>query len=224
MTNRGVWTWKPRGCGGPEDGSKRNPGPSAASRMTDLTGRGGNDTTEGGVRPLNLRVSQEARAVPRIFSEVRPRDGGPDRQKDVESLVDVLVDTVARMQQDFASLRAENRLLRTPAVPLVVRSPRQAAFTTTKVPRFDGTTSWEQYRQVFDAIVRLNGWDNDTAALQLFSHLEGDVPPSRRLSRTGLVDALTAHYVSPGRLADYRRQFERTTRTVGEDPPYLPQP
>ena len=34
----------------------------------------------------------------------------------------------------------------------------------------------------------------------------------------GLVDALTAHYGSAGRLADYRRQFERTTRTVGEDP------
>ena len=57
------------------------------------------------------------------------------------------------------------------------------------------------------------------------SHLEGDalnvahlVPLSQRLSRSGLVDALTAHYGSPGRLADYRRQFERTTRTVGEDP------
>ena len=40
------------------------------------------------------------------------------------------------------------------------------------------------------------------------------VPISRRLSRTGLV----AHYGSPGRLADYRRHFERTTRTAGEDP------
>ena len=95
----------------------------------------------------------------------------------------------------------------------------------TKVPRFDGTTSWEQYHQVFEAIVRLNGWDNDTAALQLFSHLEGDVlnvahlvPLVRRLSRSGLVDALRAHYGSPGRLADYRRQFERTIRTTGEDP------
>ena len=70
-----------------------------------------------------------------------------------------------------------------------------------------------------------NGWDNDTAALQLFSHLKGDalnvahiVPLARRLLRSGLVDALTDHYGSPGRLADYRRQFERTTRTVGEDP------
>ena len=44
------------------------------------------------------------------------------------------------------------------------------------------------------------------------------VPLSRRLSRLGLVDALTAHYESPDRLADYRRQFERTTRTAGEDP------
>ena len=86
-------------------------------------------------------------------------------------------------------------------------------------------TSWEQYHQVFEAIVRSNAWDNDTAALQLFSHLEGDalnvahlVPLARRLSRAGLVDALTAHYGSPGRLADYRRQFKRTIRTSGEDP------
>ena len=129
------------------------------------------------------------------------------------------------MQQDLSRLRDENRLLRTPAVPQVIQAPRWAAFTSTKVPRFDGTTSWEQYRQVFDAIVRSNGWDNDTAALQLFSHLEGDalnvahlVPLSRWLSRSGLVDTLTAHYGSPGRLADYRRQFETTTRTVGEDP------
>ena len=93
-----------------------------------------------------------------------------------------------------------------------MRAPRQAAFTTTKVPRFGGMISWEQYRQVFDTIVCLIGWDNDTAVLQLFSHLEGDalnvallVPISRRLSRTGLVDALLAHYGSPGRLADYRR-------------------
>ena len=139
--------------------------------------------------------------------------------------MDRLVDTVARMHVDLADLRAENRMLRTPRLPQVVRAPRQAEFTTTKVPRFDGTTSWEQCKQVFDAIVSLNGWDNDTAVLQLFSHLEGDalnvalpVPLPRRLSRTGLVGALSAHYGSLGRLADYRRQFEKTTRTAGEDP------
>ena len=118
-----------------------------------------------------------------------------------------------------------NRTWQITSHPSSGAGPRQVAFTTTKVPQFDGTTSWEQYRQVLDAIVWSNGWDNDMAALQLFSHLEGDalnvahlVPLSRRLSRSGLVEALTAHYGLPGRLADYRRQFERTTRTVGEDP------
>ena len=82
------------------------------------------------------------------------------------------------MQQDLTRLREENRLLRTPAIPQVVQAPRRAAFMSTKVPRFDGTTSWEQYRQVFDAVVRSNGWDNDTAALQLFSHLGGRVERS----------------------------------------------
>ena len=133
----------------------------------------------------------------------------------------MLVDTVLRIQKDMAILREENRLLRTPAASQAVQAPRRAALTTMKVPRFDGTTSWEQNHHVFEAIVRSNGWDNDTAAVLLFSHLEGDalnvahlVLLARRLSRSGLVDALMSHYGSPDRQADYRRQFER----VGEDP------
>ena len=98
-------------------------------------------------------------------------------------------------------------------------------FTSTKVPKFGGVTSWQQYRQVFDAIVLSNGWDDATAARQLLSHLEGDalyvallVPESRRVLRVGLVGALSAHCGSPGLLADHRHKFERTTRTSGEDP------
>ena len=44
------------------------------------------------------------------------------------------------------------------------------------------------------------------------------VPVSCRTSRTGLVDALSAHYGSPGRLPDYRQQFEKKTGSAGEDP------
>ena len=152
------------------------------------------------------------------------REGG-QCQKNIGSPVDMLVDTVSRMQKDLAILREENRVLRTPATSQVIQVLRRAALMTTKVPRFDGTTSWEKYHPVFEVIVWSNGWDNDTAALQLFSHLEGDalnvahlVPLARRLSRLGLVDALTAHYGSPGRLADYRRQFKQTARTIREDP------
>ena len=117
----------------------------------------------------------------------------------------VSIDTMACLQRDLADMKAESQFLRTPGVPPVVPTPRHVAFTSTKVPRFAGTTSWEQYRQVFDAIVLSNGWDDPTAALQLLSHLEGDalnvallVPVPRRVSRVGLVDALSEHYGSPG--------------------------
>ena len=54
---------------------------------------------------------------------------------------------------------------------------------------------------MFDAIVRLNGWDDAMVALKLLSHLEGDalnvallVPEATRVMRARLVRALTEHY------------------------------
>ena len=51
--------------------------------------------------PVNQVPPGGVRVVPQIFTGVRPREGGPDRHKDVESPVDRLVDTVARMQMDL---------------------------------------------------------------------------------------------------------------------------
>ena len=72
---------------------------------------------------------------------------------------------------------------------------KPVAFTSTKVPKFSGETSWDQYRQVFDAIVRSNGCDDATVALQLLSHLKGDalnvallVPERSRATRGGGID------------------------------------
>ena len=134
--------------------------------------------------------------------------------------METLEGTVSRMQRDLENLQTENRFLRTRrttgSVPLV----RQAALTTAKVPWFSGSTSWEQYQQVFDAIVLSNGWDDATAALQLLSHLQGDalsvallIPMPRRASRKELTDALSSHYGLPGRLASYRRQFDDIGQT-----------
>ena len=44
------------------------------------------------------------------------------------------------------------------------------------------------------------------------------IPMSSRTSRKGLTGALSALYGSPGRLADYQRQFEKTVRKPGDDP------
>ena len=118
-----------------------------------------------------------------------------------------LDNTVLCMQRDLEDLQ-----VRTPKPPAVAPLVRQAALTTTKVPWFNGSISLEQYQQVFDAKVLSNGWGNATTALQLLSHLQGDtlnvallIPIPSQASRRKLTDALSAHYGSPGRLANYRR-------------------
>ena len=70
-----------------------------------------------------------------------------------------------------------------------------------------------------------NGWDDVTGALQLLSHLDGDalnvallIPESRRVVPGFLIRSLSDHYNSPGRLAEYKRQFQRVVRRPRDDP------
>ena len=85
-----------------------------------------------------------------------------------------LADVVARLQKEVEEFRAESGYggSRRSAIP--PQPSGWSGFTSTPVPMFAGKTSWDQYRQVFEAIVSANGWDGATAALQLVSHLEGD--------------------------------------------------
>ena len=55
---------------------------------------------------------------------------------------------------------------------------KPVAFASTKVPKFSGATSWDQYRQVFDAIVQSNGWDDATIATIVKAF--GDMGPNAR--------------------------------------------
>ena len=182
----------------------------------------------GGLRAPGTRLSQKGtRVAPQIFVEAQDKDVGPDHRNVPWSPENVLIDTVARLQRNLADMRAESQFLRTPGVPPDVLTPRHVAFTSTKVPRFAGTTSWEQYHQVVDAIVLSNGWDDTTAALQLLSHLEGDalnvallVPVPRRASRMGLVDALSTHYGSPGRGRTTGDSLRKRLGRQGRTPPY----
>ena len=160
-------------------------------------------------QPKGPRVGMnEPVSGPGYMTAQRVNTTGRNRPYSEWSLVETLEGTVSRMQRDLENLQTENRFLRTRRTTGPVPQVRQAALTTTKVPWFSGSTSWEQYQQVFDAIVLSNGWDDVTAALQLLSHLQGDalsvallIPMPRRASRKELTDALSSHYGSPGRLA-----------------------
>ena len=114
----------------------------------------------------------ELGSVPGYVAAQRMYPAGRNRPYRELSPVETLEGTVSRMQRDLDNLQTENRFLRTRRTTGPVPLVRQAALTTTKVPWFSSSTSWEQYQQVFDAIVLSNGWDT---ALQLLSHLQGDV-------------------------------------------------
>ena len=132
---------------------------------------------------------------------------------------------VLKLQRDLEEAKAESRYLRAKPVDSPTVAASHLRFTKTPVPRYDGVSDWDQYREVFEAIVASNGWNDLTAALQLLAHLDGEalnvallVPEDQRRRPGVLIETLTAHYTSPGRLAQRRRQFEQMTRPPGEDP------
>ena len=84
---------------------------------------------------------------------------------------------------------------------------------------FSGAEGWYQHIHIVQAIIKSNGWPEETAALQLFVHLKGEalnvallLRKEERESWTGLVGGLAAYYQSPGRLAGLRRRFESAFR------------
>ena len=98
-------------------------------------------------------------------------------------------------------------------------------FTNTALPVFSGVEGWYQHIHIVQAIVKSNGWPDETAVLQLFVHLKGEaldvallLTKEERESWTGLVEGLAAYYQSPGRLAGLRRRFESVFRQPGLDP------
>ena len=111
LTGRGCWTWKHWRRGGSECGATWKSGPSAATRAADFTGGGGDYTAEGEL--TGQGSTRRGTSSTSDFTDVRSRDVGSNRRNDVWSPANVLVDMVARMQQDLANLRVENRLLRT---------------------------------------------------------------------------------------------------------------
>ena len=102
---------------------------------------------------------------------------------------------------------------------------KRRRFTNTALPVFSGAECWFQHFHIVQAIVKSNGWPEETAALQLFAHLKEEalnvallLTREKRESWTGLVSGLSACYQSPGRLAVLRRRFESAFRRPGLDP------
>ena len=108
---------------------------------------------------------------------------------------------VLKLQKDLEEAKAESRCLRANRSATPVGTPSRPRFTSTPVPRYAGGSNWDQYREVFEAIVCSNGWDEVTASLQLVAHLDGEdlnvallVPESERVLPVVLLKTLSTHY------------------------------
>ena len=101
-------------------------------------------------QPRGPRVGvDESTSGPGYMAVPPVRTMGRDRLYSEWSPVETLEGTVSRMQRDLDNLQSGNRFLRTRRATGPMPLVRQAALTTTKVPWFSGSTSWEQYQQVF---------------------------------------------------------------------------
>ena len=167
-------------------------------------------------RPPEVECSEK------LISGKRQDEGGTERLCSPNIELEM---AVIQLQRDVEDCRTELELAKKHTPVVALRPLRRSGFTSTPVPRYSGKSNWEQYHEVFEAIVRSNGWDDVTAALQLLSHLDGDalnivllVPESRRVVPGFLIKSLSEHYNAPGRLAEYKRQFQRAFRRPGDDP------
>ena len=128
-------------------------------------------TSDSDIPEVCLRRPPEVDYSERLTSAKRQDEGWTERLCSSNLELEM---AVIQLLRDVDDCRRELELARkqTPAVTL--RPQRQSGFTSTPVPRYSGKSNWEQYREVFEAIVCSNGWDDVTAALQLLSHLDGD--------------------------------------------------
>ena len=162
----------------------------------------------------------------RCTDSTQYRGSFDDRDCDgLRLLSPTLQQRLLKLQKYLEEAKAESRYFCTNQSENPVVTPNRPRFTSTPVSRYAGGSNWDQYREVFEAIVCSNGWDEVTAALQLIAHLDGEalnvallVLEAQRKLPGVLLKTLSAHYSSPGRLAMYKRQFERMTRPPGDDP------
>ena len=92
-------------------------------------------------------------------------------------------------------------------------------FTDTELPVFSGVEGWYQHIHIVQAIVKSNGWPDETVALQLFVHLKGealDVALLLKKRRAGVMDRTGA---GAGDVLPVSRQAGRAKKAVRERVP-----
>ena len=99
-----------------------------------------------------------------------------------------------------------------------------------KVATYDRKSSWKDYHVQFEMVASLNGWDEDTKALELATSLREsaqgiltDLEPEKRFDYHSLVSALSARFESDNQADVYLAHLRTRVRAKSESLPELGQ-
>ena len=167
-TDSGIVTFQPCASGpAPEfvlTDTMKDPGTMGADTSTPAQGQfprfGPQNDTSPKLFGIDLPTPVSGKPPP---PRPQPRDDLSNLQP--TDLTTSLMDTVAQLQSAVHVLRIALSVPPIPTLWIQPAQPRPASFATTEVPKFSGSTNWDQYRPLFDAIVKSNGWDDAKVAM-----------------------------------------------------------
>ncbi|CAC5405166.1 unnamed protein product [Mytilus coruscus] len=126
--------------------------------------------------------------------------------------------------------RYENNLRTNPSNNFAHNSNSAYAWGNKKAATYDGLGSWQDCIVHFEMIAEINGWDENTKALELATCLResakailSDLRPDLRRSYAHLVAALTSRFQPSNQAELYRAQMKSKSRNKDQSLPELAQ-
>ena len=105
------------------------------------------------------------------------------------------------------------------------QGPQEARYLSKnkKIACYDGNTDWNDYLVQFEMVSQLNGWNNETKAMELATSLKGpalsvmvDLDPTMRNNYTELVSALENRFKPAASVEIYRMQMKNKVKKRSE--------
>ena len=121
---------------------------------------------------------------------------------------------------------------RTPHLDMIssVSSQQVTRRKDKKAATYDGKSSWKDYHVQFEMVASLNGWDEDTKALELATSLREsaqgiltDLEPEKRFDYHSLVSALSSRFEPDNQADVYLAHLRTRVRAKSESLPELGQ-
>lgn len=119
------------------------------------------------------------------------------------------------LQEQIEAMKGNNQITKSEVPPTTIDTKPDWNTERVAVPLFDGKTSWEEHKVLFDTIASANNWADSKKAYMLSTSLRGDalqilqmIPKEHRQDFGGLMERLETRYGQEHLLQVFRSQFK----------------